>query len=268
MTGCGDGHIRFWDMVGGHIVRMIQAHTPHGVLSMYLEPGNLLLSGSTSDEIKSWSIRTFKCTKRISSDLEAVWAVHCDDKYIAGGCEDSSVRIFEKQSGKFQQRLQGHTRAVRCVNLDGKYLYTGGEDGRVCVWVRVDDTQTSASQAMTRTLSLQDGETDVFSDQQEGDIRSSRKEMNTPFMMLHSFLKHDCVVRGLSTLGVGMFLISASADGVIYIWNIEEGRLVREEVCQGRSFQCISNENGVLLAGSNSGTILKWLVACPPPSNE
>lgn len=84
-----------------------------------------------------------------STDVAAIWnepgvSVCCmrmcppDGTRIAGGCDDSRIRIWSRENSSTIQELSGHQNGfpVFCVewNLDGRHLLSGGGDGAVRLW--------------------------------------------------------------------------------------------------------------------------------------
>lgn len=59
-----------------------------------------------------------------------------DGKYIAGGSEDRSIRVFDLETEKCIMAFVGHENVVTAVSwsFDGKYLASGSKDKTVRVW--------------------------------------------------------------------------------------------------------------------------------------
>ena len=57
-------------------------------------------------------------------------------KYLASGCRDDTVRVWDVSTWQQVAELRGHTRAVTSVAFDssGKYLASGSDDYTVRVW--------------------------------------------------------------------------------------------------------------------------------------
>src|ERR1019366_3179720 len=59
-----------------------------------------------------------------------------DGRYLAAGCQDNSIQLWDTQTGTVQHQLMGHLSFVSCVAFspDGKRLVSGSEDWTVKVW--------------------------------------------------------------------------------------------------------------------------------------
>src|SRR5262245_14563223 len=67
-----------------------------------------------------------------------VWSVAFapDGKRLASGSEDSSIQLWEVESGQLQRTLTGHSGPVLSVAFapDGKRLASGSSDGSIQLW--------------------------------------------------------------------------------------------------------------------------------------
>jgi len=63
-------------------------------------------------------------------------AISPDGKRAASVGNDSTVRVWDLESGKELMKLTGHTRGVRSVAIlpDGKRVASGGDDGTLRLW--------------------------------------------------------------------------------------------------------------------------------------
>jgi WD40 repeat protein len=70
-----------------------------------------------------------------SGNVESV-AFSPDDKYLASGSKDKTVKLWSVESQKEITTLQGHSSSVKSVAFspDGKYLASGSDDKTVKLW--------------------------------------------------------------------------------------------------------------------------------------
>jgi WD40 repeat protein len=59
-----------------------------------------------------------------------------DGKLLAGGCSDSTVKLWDAQTGELKKSLTGHSGAVKSIafSQDGKILASGSADKTVRLW--------------------------------------------------------------------------------------------------------------------------------------
>jgi YD repeat-containing protein len=74
----------------------------------------------------------------LKDGLDAVWSLSFsrDNRTLAAGLKDSTVRVWDVVSGKELAILRGHTGGVRSVAFspDGKTIASGSRDGTVKLW--------------------------------------------------------------------------------------------------------------------------------------
>src|ERR1700761_384386 len=112
-----------------------------------------------------------------------------DGKYIASGCNDGMIWVWNLETGKLFKHLSGHTRWVAsvCFSSNGQFIASGSRDNSIRVW------------------NLESG-----------------KEVSQPLM------SHTDYVTSVSFSPNGRFVVSGSHDKTIRIWDIETGKEIAE----------------------------------------
>ena len=79
-------------------------------------------------------------------------AVSSDGNTLASGHSDSTVRLWEVDTGTHTRTLTGHTRAVNSVAFspDGNTLASGSSDGTVLLWELTPSTPLSVEPSILR----------------------------------------------------------------------------------------------------------------------
>ena len=133
---------------------------------------------------------------------------------------DTSVRIWDIETGQEIRTLQGHTNTVDSVKftLDGDFLLSASWDGTIKRW-------------------------DVVTGQ-----------------MLHTYEGHDGIVYMLDLMPNGKQFISASADKTLKLWDIQSGELIRTyEGHEGEVNSVnISPDGTLMLSAAGDKTIRLW----------
>ncbi|OCL03364.1 F-box/WD repeat-containing protein pof1 [Glonium stellatum] len=74
------------------------------------------------------SIKIFK------GHTNGVMCLQFDDKILATGSYDATVKIWDIETGKELRTLKGHTAGIRCLHFDDTRLLTGSIDQTIKVW--------------------------------------------------------------------------------------------------------------------------------------
>jgi WD40 repeat protein len=67
-------------------------------------------------------------------------AFNPDNRVIASGSGDRTVKLWEARTGKLILSLEGHTQSVKAVaySHSGRFLSSGSEDGTLKIWSASD----------------------------------------------------------------------------------------------------------------------------------
>lgn len=145
----------------------------------------LAVSGDTIVEL---AIDRETVAKTLSGKIMGISAVEVshDGKYIAAGCRDKTIKLWDFNNLKLSRTLRGHTGNVNTLQFsrDGTYLISGSEDATIRIW-----------------------------DPERG------KEIRT-------LTGHEEEIRSLCTASGGKYIISASGDGTIKVWLTSTGELL------------------------------------------
>ena len=154
------------------------------------------------------------------SDRVIAVAFGPEDRYLASGSVDNTVKIWGPSSGKRLRTMEGHSESVRSVAFSpkGHYLASGSDDNTIKLW-------DPSSGELLRTL--------------EG---------------------HSESVRSVAFGPKGRYLVSGSDDNTIKLWDPASGELLRTlESHSSNVYSVAFGPNGRYLAsGSDDNTIKLW----------
>ena len=109
VSGSRDGTLRVWDVQRGRMLRLLAGHA--GSVRSLDVCGNRVVSGS------------YDCTCRVRS--------FCIDPLR---CADWRIQLWDVDTGKCLQVFRGHFNQIYTVAFDGKIIASGGLDTTVRVW--------------------------------------------------------------------------------------------------------------------------------------
>lgn len=230
--------IKIWNLATGKSLGTILGHL-NAVDSLAIDPsGQTLISGSSDQTIKIWSLTPANESALIANDSPLA-------------------------------TLEGHTGAVTtlAIGADGQTLVSGSSDKTLKIWKLVNGGRSQAS--LIRTL---DGHEDtvrsvaISPDGQliaSGSLDKTIKIWNAKTgRAIHTLSDHSGTILSVAISPDGKLLATGSADQTIKLWQLESGQLL--ETLDGHSeavrVLMFSADGLHLVSGSTDKTIKIWRV--------
>ena len=212
----------------------------------------------------SKEIETIRILKR-HSDMVTTVAISPDDRFVISGSKDTTIRIWDTESGRCLKVLRGHFDYVWRITIspDGKFIVSGSYDETVKVWDMTTGNclktlQGHSNHVLGVAISL-DGEFIV-----SGSVDKTVRVWNTTTGNCLKILKgHGDSVFGVAISPNGRFIISGSKDTTIRIWDTESGECLKvlRGHFEGLSTINISPDGKFIVSGSADRTIKIWDMA-------
>jgi WD40 repeat protein/serine/threonine protein kinase len=146
----GGNEVRVWDATTGQILHQLRGRNrPDRGLAFGRDDRYLACSGvapSGGPVIIVWDLVTGTETSwNAESPVESA-ASSRDGRWLAAGCRDRIIRVWEAANGKLVHQLRGHTGLIQGVAFspDGHWLASASNDQTVRVW----DTKTGQPSAL------------------------------------------------------------------------------------------------------------------------
>jgi small GTP-binding protein len=181
---------------------------------------------------------------------------------LASGSADSTVKLWETQSGKLLRTLEGGQDEVYSVAFDsqGETLASGSRDNMVNLW-------EAHSGKLLRTLEGHESEVGRLAfDPQGGALASGSADSTVKIWearsgeLLRTLEGHLDPVPSVAFDPQGGTLASGSADKTVKLWEARSGELLRTlEGHQGSVWSVAFNaQGGTLVSGSDDGVVKLW----------
>jgi len=171
-----------------YLIETSQGRSPDSLVTdtiscVAISPDNQIVVGGGWKKIIIWNAKTGELLRNIEGHSNWVLsvAISPDNKFIASGSADKTIKIWSLESGELVNILTSHSNWVNVVAFtpDGKSLVSGSADKTVKVW-------------------------GFFTGK-----------------CLHTFQKHSQAVRCLAISSDGEILVSGSADKTINLWDLK-----------------------------------------------
>ncbi len=169
-SGSYDCTVRIWDIQLGQCLQILKGHKFY-IQKVFFGPGDKLILEDMTEEVSVWNIKHGQCLRQLKvsskffrpkdfidmvskkvqpGDIQkskclqeligySGFGVDCisfgPGNFLASGCRDNSVRVWDVKNGKCLEKLEGHTSAINALSFspDG-ILASGSNDRTVRLW--------------------------------------------------------------------------------------------------------------------------------------
>lgn len=104
---------------------------------------NILATGSYDSTIRIWDINTGECIRTLRGHTLGVRTLQFDDTKLISGSLDHTIRVWNWRTGECIARYPEHTDGVISVNFDGNLIASGSIDHNVRIWNLKDKSKFS-----------------------------------------------------------------------------------------------------------------------------
>lgn len=137
-AGLRNGDVLVFDFIEQKIIRTLKHHqAPVFDVKSVNRKGELLVA-SEDGVVSVWSLKTLEQVYaiKVSHDTVRAISVSPDEKQVAFGCRDNTIKIYDLEDYTIIKALHGHTMPVFAVqySTDGSYLVSGSRDAQVKIW--------------------------------------------------------------------------------------------------------------------------------------
>lgn len=139
ITASMDGTVRFWDTKSGECIKFLRAHTSQ-VNQLKLSQNQKLLVSCSTNTVKLWRMDDYVPIITLNGHggpIEGVYLLP-NQKQIISASIDSTLRIWDTETGQCQHILEGHKSSIWRVKVspDGRYALSCGSaaDSTVRLW--------------------------------------------------------------------------------------------------------------------------------------
>jgi WD40 repeat protein len=219
-----DGRLRVWDVRTGRLLKSVEG-TGGTISDTAVSPDGRLIAyctdGGGTPKVLLIDARTYRTHHTLVGHEEGVFEVvfSPDGHTLASGGRDRVIRLWDVATGKLIRKLVGHDDAVTALAFtpDGRRL-------------------ASASAERDNTVRV-------------WDVRTGES--------LHTLAGHDDWVTSVAFAPDGATLASGGRDRKLIIWDVRDGRKLREQQQPEMVYEIEFSPDGRLLAEAGGGGLLR-----------
>ncbi|NEP26755.1 AAA-like domain-containing protein, partial [Moorena sp. SIO3I6] len=235
-SASADSTVKLWALNSTE-PQTLEAHGGDVKNVSFSPDGKLLAFASSDNTVKLWQVEDGIVLYTLEGHGSSVRSVSFspDGKLLASGSSDKTVKLWQVEDGKLLQTLEGHRSLVRSVSFSPVSLASPEGVGRILASASSDKT--------VKLWQVEDGTLLQTLDH-------SLSEANSPLGYL--------AVTSISFSPNGKTIASASSDGNVRLWNVENGTLVQTLEAHSSWTKSVSfSPNGKSLASGGDDTIVK-----------
>uniref|UniRef100_T1K2I1 D domain-containing protein n=3 Tax=Tetranychus urticae TaxID=32264 RepID=T1K2I1_TETUR len=198
--------------------------------------------------------------QRINCSSESSRGVYCsqyDDQKIVSGLRDNTIKIWDRNTLECTNVLTGHTGSVLCLQFDDKVIVSGSSDATVRVWnVEGGQPVNTLIHHCEAVLHLRFNNGLMVTCSKDRSIAVWEMVSPSDITLKRVLVGHRAAVNVVDF--DEKYIVSASGDRTIKIWNTSDCDFVRTLIGHKRGIACLQYKGNLIVSGSSDNTIRLW----------
>ncbi|KAK3676929.1 hypothetical protein LTR78_003133 [Recurvomyces mirabilis] len=95
---------------------------------------NVIMSGSYDSTVKIWDVNTGEELRTLRGHTSGIRCLQFDDKKVMTGSLDCTIKLWNWRTGECLRTFQAHTAGIITLHFSGRYVASGSMDRTIRVW--------------------------------------------------------------------------------------------------------------------------------------
>ncbi|MDM8558849.1 AAA-like domain-containing protein [Candidatus Parabeggiatoa sp. HSG14] len=281
-TAGENGTLVLFDVESGELVKRLEGHdkTEHIFAVVFHPKGKWLASAGDDKHIILWSLpEGEKLLEWQAPGKVNALAVSPDGSLLASGGFDNNITLWTAETGKLVRTIQPYHRSYiiqdgLAFNSTGELLVSASADNVIGLWEvstgeplkilfrkPVSSITWSSNDKILAIANSADNTISLWNIEM-APKDASMWEMKKPYV-LRQLRGHQNTVFALRFAANGRYLVSASFDRTLRVWDIKSGATVRVLQGHGTGVTSIAIHDEQIFSASNDGTVRRWNMDLP-----
>jgi len=257
VSASSDETVRLWDVRNVREVKTLVGHLQSVCRIAIGDDERRLVSAGTAGQLKVWDLEKGQDPLCLGADVHRDWvpslAFHSNQRWLATGCGDSGIHIWDLQSGSHLKRFQprGSVESI-AFQPNGDLLAAALGQGKISIWNLTTGFETVLSGHFGSVLGVAFHPTEklLLSWGEDGRVRIWDTENGR---QVREFRKHAGVVQALALHPNGEHVVSGDSNGMIRIWRLDDAEEMLSFEAHDTRVSCIAfGPDGEWFATANS----------------
>ncbi|CAF0776702.1 unnamed protein product [Adineta steineri] len=196
-----------------------------------------------------------------SQNSKGVYCLQYDDEKIISGLRDNTIKIWDRKTLECVKVLTGHNGSVLCLQYDDRVIITGSSDSTIRVWnVKTGELLNTLLHHCEAVLHLRFIDGTMVTCSKDRSIAVWQMNSPTDITIRRVLVGHRAAVNVVDF--DGKYIVSASGDRTIKVWNTTTCEFVRTLLGHKRGIACLQYRDKIVVSGSSDNTIRVWDIEC------